>query len=417
MRKTILFLLITTILSISSYSQTTKKVLFLGNSYTASNGTLPVMLDSIAKSKGNILQYDMNTPGGHTLGDHYTNTTSISKIQAGAWDIVVLQDQSQVPSFHPTQIDDIVIPYGDSLNSLIKQYNPLAETMFFMTWGKENGDVSNCASYPILCTYFGNQKRLTETYFEMYKMFHTTIAEVGVAWKVVRDSVSSFNLYSGDGSHPSIYGTYLAACVFYAKIFNDSPIGAYYPATISAIDASSIQYYTNEVVFNGLSTWNDNFNPIQSQFSYLQQTGLDVRFISTSTENNSCYWDFGDGEYSVIYDTTYHSYQTPGVYQVMHIAYRGLDSDTSYQQITVQAVGINDNNSVEYTLYPNPASTEIILTGADIKHLEIYSVFGSLVMEKECANTKQVPIDISSFNSGIYYIRINKGEILRFVKY
>ena len=228
-------------ITITAHSQTTKKALFLGNSYTASNGTLPVMRDSTAKSRGNILQYDMNTPGGYTLGGHYTNTTSLSKIQTGGWDFVVLQDQSQLPSFMPIEIDSLTIPYGDSLNEYIKQYNPTAETMFFMTWGKENGDAGNCASYPILCTYEGNQKRLTETYFEMSQMFHTDVSEVGIAWKVVRDSTSAFNLYALDGSHPSIYGTYLAACVFYAKIFNQSPIGAYYPATISAIDASTIQ--------------------------------------------------------------------------------------------------------------------------------------------------------------------------------
>lgn len=415
-KKTSILIIVILSFTITSYAQTTKKALFLGNSYTYYNGGLPVMLDSIAKSMGDTLIHDMNAPGGYTLGGHYTNTTSLSKIQTGTWDFVILQDQSQIPSFMPVEIDSLTIPYGDSLNEYIKQYNPTAETMFFMTWGKENGDASNCPYYPILCTYAGNQKRLTETYFEMAQMFHTDVSEVGIAWKVVRDSSSAFNLYAGDGSHPSIYGTYLAACVFYAKIFNQSPIGAYYPASISAIDASIIQYYTNEVVFNGLSTWNDNFNPIHSQFSYLQQSGLEVRFISTSTENNSSYWDFDDGEHSVIYDTTYHTYQTPGLYQVMHIAYRGLESDTSYQQVNVQAANINNNISKKYSLFPNPASSEILIKGSNINHIEIYSIYGSLVMEKECATKNHVSIDISYLNSGNYYIRVNRKSVMHFIK-
>lgn len=44
----------------------TKKVLFLGNSYTAVNN-LPQMMADVAVSAGDSLWFDSNTPGGYTL--------------------------------------------------------------------------------------------------------------------------------------------------------------------------------------------------------------------------------------------------------------------------------------------------------------------------------------------------------------
>ena len=46
-----------------------------------------------------------------------------------------------------------------------------------------------------------------------------TTAQSGMAWKHTRDQQPSINLYSSDGSHPSVAGTYLAACTFYATLF------------------------------------------------------------------------------------------------------------------------------------------------------------------------------------------------------
>ena len=91
-----------------------------------------------------------------------------------------------------------------------------------MTWGRENGDSQNCASYPPICTYEGMQDRLTESYTEMAQNNESLLAPIGIAWKDIREQHPEINLYSSDGSHPSIQGSYLAACVFYAILFDDS---------------------------------------------------------------------------------------------------------------------------------------------------------------------------------------------------
>ena len=61
------------------FSQQTKEVLFVGNSYTYVND-LPNMVKQIALSFGDTLIYDQNTPGGATLQMHSTNTQTLSKI-------------------------------------------------------------------------------------------------------------------------------------------------------------------------------------------------------------------------------------------------------------------------------------------------------------------------------------------------
>lgn len=145
------------------YAQDSKNVLFLGNSYTTSNN-LPNLIQQVATSIGDTFTYDTSTPGGYTLQGHATNTTSLDKIRAGNWDYVVLQEQSQRPSFPDAQVANEVYPYAQRLNDSIVKYNPCAETTFYMTWGRENGDTANCGGWPPVCTYEGMDDLLRQRY-------------------------------------------------------------------------------------------------------------------------------------------------------------------------------------------------------------------------------------------------------------
>jgi len=67
---------------------TVKRVLFIGNSYTAVNN-LPNTLLNLALSMGDTILVDNNTPGGFTFNQHSTNATTLAKIQSGNWDFVI----------------------------------------------------------------------------------------------------------------------------------------------------------------------------------------------------------------------------------------------------------------------------------------------------------------------------------------
>ena len=153
-----LFTSILILLSLFAHGQI-KRVLFLGNSSTYVN-ILPQIISDIASAMGDTLIYDFNTPGGYTLEEHSTDSSSLNKIMQGNWDFVVLQG-SQRLSYPIEQVEVEVLPYAHYLDSVINVYNPCGETMFFMTWGKKNGDVSTCAPWSPVCTYEGMISGLT----------------------------------------------------------------------------------------------------------------------------------------------------------------------------------------------------------------------------------------------------------------
>jgi len=51
----------------------------------------------------------------------------------------------------------------------------------------------------------------------------------------------TIGLYYVDGKHPSLEGTYLAACVFYAALYGKSPEGNGYVARLNADTAGKLQ--------------------------------------------------------------------------------------------------------------------------------------------------------------------------------
>lgn len=119
--------------TLNGFCQVTKRVLFLGNSYTATNN-LPQIIATLAASVGDSLYSAISAPGGYTLEAHTTNANSISKIRQGTWDVVVLQEQSQLPAMPDSQVQRASFPYARYLDSMVNTHAPCCETMFFQTW-------------------------------------------------------------------------------------------------------------------------------------------------------------------------------------------------------------------------------------------------------------------------------------------
>ena len=142
------------------------RVLFIGNSYTAVNN-LPQLTADCALSIGFAgfpMEIASSTPGGTTFQMHTTNATTQSLINQGNWDYVVLQEQSQLPSFPDAQVAAECFPYAAQLNDQILSIDSCTETVFYMTWGRQNGDSGNCASWPPVCTYEGMDSLLNLRY-------------------------------------------------------------------------------------------------------------------------------------------------------------------------------------------------------------------------------------------------------------
>ncbi len=81
------------------------------------------------------------------------------------------------------------------------------------------------------------------------------VAPVGYAWLLAMDQNPQLDLWQADGSHPSVQGTYLAACVFYAVIFRQSPDGLSYQAGLPKNTATFIQKISGSTVLNDPAQW------------------------------------------------------------------------------------------------------------------------------------------------------------------
>ena len=398
-------LLISILFAVYTVNSQTKKVLFLGNSYTYVND-LPSLIKNLAQADGKILDYDQNTPGGYSLEGHSTNSTSLDKIASSNWDFVVLQDQSQKPSFPPSQVETDVYPYAKILVDSIYSNNECTEPLFFMTWGRQNGDQDNCPYYTPLCTYEGMQERLRESYLEMGVDNMASVSPVGMAWQKTREITGdTINLYSSDESHPSIYGSYLAACVFYTSIFKASPINNTFISTLTDTTAHLLQQIAYSVVTDSNYIWNFN----TANFGIYQNNNFNYSF--TGTENYTTEtWYFGDG----VVETTHnpeHTYQNSGQYTVTHISTGDCYTDTVTKTIQVTETTNSYNiDNTEINIYPNPFKNIINIDAASVTKVTLFNNLSVKIIE-----TSERNIDVSSLKKGIYYIEIltKKGKTNR----
>ena len=395
----------------SIHAQDTTRVLFIGNSYVYTND-LPEMLRLLSASGGKTIIKDQNTPGGYTLQGHSTNAPSLAKIAQGGWDYVILQEQSQMPSFPIGQVTSDVFPYARILDSLIRVSSPCAETMFFMTWGRKYGDASNCAFYPPLCTFEGMQARLRESYLEMANDNQALAAPVGEAFKYSRMADSTINLYSPDNSHPSLAGTYLAACTFYATIFETSPVGSSFPAGINATQAAFLQQIAHQTVFDSLSVWNINEFEPQASFTYTTNGSgpYTYEFTSTSSNANSYLWSEGATTSSFT-----HTFAGAGVYTISLIVSNGCTMDTVSQEILVSPFSaLSENKANLFTLnYQNQTLHINYASGSQAPMaITIFDALGKQIYQTNSISNQSENINTSQWSKGIYFVECRNNSQL-----
>lgn len=235
-------------------AQELKRVLFIGNSYTYVND-LPGVFSELSSSVGRHADCEMIAGGGMRFMQHASSGEVLTALQTGQWDYVVLQGQSQEGAFPDGQFMQEVYPYARTLDSLAKVYNSDTEVLFFMTWGYRYGDPMNCPYYDAFCTFESMSLRLRENYCMMARDFSSSVVPVGVAWLRSVQQDSTVVLHSSDNSHPSLNGTYLAACCFYGLVFGEEIHTDYLLQGMNGQDAVYLQDVANRAVVDSLNWW------------------------------------------------------------------------------------------------------------------------------------------------------------------
>ena len=378
MKKYLFPLLVIQMFTGMTKAQDEASVLFIGNSYTYFNN-MPSILSDIATSFGNTINHSSQTPGGATFSGHAGNTTTYTAMNSEDWDYVVLQGQSQEPSFPYGQVNTQTLPYAMQLADSAQAISTCSQAMFFMTWGRQNGD----PQWDSINTFDKMNERLRLAYLRFADSSNASVSPVGVTWKYVRDNHPNINLYTGDGSHPSYAGSYLAACTFYASIFHSSPVGSTFNGGLNATDALLLQEAASLCVLDSIQTWRLKHHDSLSQISFTYE--IDTMNLSVSFDENINYvdsilWDFGDGNTSALSNPS-HSYNDSGEYTVELIGYSSCSGDTTSQNILIEIPigGMDQQDSGANYCIKKMSENKYNLTGLNhnaIDKIEVLDVIG-----------------------------------------
>jgi hypothetical protein len=227
---------------------------------------------------------------------HAQDPVTHQKINAQAWDYVVIQGQSQEPSFPYQQVNTQSLTYAMQLADSVYANHSCAQVNYFMTWGREVGD----PQWDSINTFHKMNARLRDAYLRIADSSMASVSPVGAAWRYIRDTQPGIQLYVGDGSHPSVEGTYLAASVFYVSLFHKAITpNLAYTAGLDAVTAQHLVDAANLVVLDSMDTWMlthpDSLTEVEIS---VQAGGIPGGYLfeANCSHCDQITWDFGDNQ-------------------------------------------------------------------------------------------------------------------------
>jgi len=183
-------------------SARTVRALFIGNSFTARND-VPGLIAALAAAAGHTLEHALVSAGGASLRRHWNAGEAGRLIASGRFDTVVLQEQSTLPVKNARRMHENVRLFHEAIQKAG------ARTVLYMTWAR--------ASEP------RNQDVIAGAYTSIGSELGATVAPVGLAWARHLSTDPAIALHDRDGSHPSLAGSWLAACVLAKVMFGEIP--------------------------------------------------------------------------------------------------------------------------------------------------------------------------------------------------
>ncbi len=248
------------------------RTLFVGNSYSFANNDLLAtgFAALVAETTGGQPTVDMVAKGGYTFTGHLADAGQEGEqlhqflaADGAKWDTVVLQEQSVIPAYHEAIATGWYesLEAAQGLDGLIKKTG--ANTLFLMTWGRREGlaeDAQMLPDYPTM-------QALLAGGYQKYALLTSTperpvrVAPVGLAWQTIwDDAVAAGNdpldpdglfwrLYTGDGSHPSVRGSYLASLVVFATVTGTDPESTHWrPDPVTEGEAAILRHAARRAV-------------------------------------------------------------------------------------------------------------------------------------------------------------------------
>jgi hypothetical protein len=181
-------------------------VLFVGNSYSFG---VPKAFSKLATVHNKQVRCGHSTFGGWTLKQHAANESTLNKIRKGHWDIVVFQEQSEIPAMSPGKRARLMFPPLRKLAQEARSHGAIP--VLYQTWGRRDGDANRKHD-----NFLAMNQRLREGYQAAAKdAGGLVVIPVGDAWEREIYATTGRELFITDGSHPNAFGDEVTAEVFY----------------------------------------------------------------------------------------------------------------------------------------------------------------------------------------------------------
>jgi hypothetical protein len=161
-----------------------------------------------------------NAIGSYSFDDH--NNVVFNK-RDKLFDVAVMMDCSQCP-IHP-RLKTAFAEFAKKDSGIVRAHG--AKPVFFMSWAY--------ADKPEMTA------QLAEAYTVAGNANDALVIPAGLAFAHALASQPELNLYAADKRHPSLAGTYLAACTVFAALTGRSPVGNSYLAGIDEPTAHFLQ--------------------------------------------------------------------------------------------------------------------------------------------------------------------------------
>lgn len=179
-------------------------VLFIGNSLTYYNA-MPDIVKALADSSGEPLRVGMVAFADFALVDHWYEGTALEEIGLGGWRYVVLQQGPSAVSYNRDSLRLLTTAFAARITAVG------ARPALYSVWPSSQ----NRADFPASM----------ESYRLAAADVDGLLLPVAAAWLAAWNLDPTLQLYSSDGLHPTPAGSYLAALVIYARIFDRPPTG------------------------------------------------------------------------------------------------------------------------------------------------------------------------------------------------
>jgi hypothetical protein len=206
-----------------------RKLLFVGNSFTGDHSLhhhVSELAQTFFRKRARHFFIKSLTISGAYLSDQVIGAKGMivdygRGSKRGGWDAVVLQGHS----LEPINKEGKFQASARQLDEWIRHAG--AKTVLFMTWAYKH--------HPNMIT------PIAQAYTRLGHELDALVVPVGLAFERARIEHPELELYASDSEHSSLLGSYLAANVFFATLYGQSPVGNAYRAGLSKREAELAQ--------------------------------------------------------------------------------------------------------------------------------------------------------------------------------